>query len=69
MPKAYNRARVPAKQPAAKRDYVIVDPGHRPDMRGEFGGAKVALVAGKQVVRLSEAQAKFYLDSGVIRPA
>ncbi len=72
MPKAYRHVRA-AKQaaagrPLAKKDYVIIDPAHKPDLRGEFAGAKVTYVGGQQMVRLSDAQAKFYLDQGTIRP-
>lgn len=48
--------------------YVILDPAHRPDLRGEFGGVKVKKLHGKHVVHLSEKTARFYMDSGSIAP-
>jgi hypothetical protein len=49
-------------------DYEILDPAHRPDLKGEFAGAKVFREGTKQFVSLTESQAKFYLDSGAIAP-
>jgi hypothetical protein len=48
--------------------YVILDSHHRPDLRGEFAGAKVKRINGKQIVHLSAKSARFYLDSGSIEP-
>lgn len=45
-------------------DYAITDGNHRPDLRGEFAGVRVAKHGGKHVVRLTERAARFYLDSG-----
>lgn len=56
------------KQAAAVQDYEIVDRTHRPDLRGEFAGVKVRNKAGKQVVALTERQARFYIDQGAIAP-
>jgi hypothetical protein len=60
------RKSVPLATPT--RDYEILDPGHRPDLKGEFAGAKVQRRDNKQVVALTDSQAKFYLDSGSIAP-
>lgn len=49
-------------------EYVIVDADHRPDIRGEFAGAKVTIVGHQHVVWLSAKTARFYLDSGSIKP-
>lgn len=57
-----------AKMGPVLTDYVIVDPAHRPDLRGELAGAKVRHHDGKQIVSLTENAARFYLDSGSIRP-
>jgi hypothetical protein len=48
--------------------YVICDPDHRPDLRGEFAGTKVVRMGSQQVVYLSASAARFYLDSGSIEP-
>ena len=49
------------------RDYEILDPDHRPDLRGEFAGTRVQQRGDKQIVNLTEVQAKFYLDQGVLK--
>lgn len=49
-------------------EYVILDPSHRVDLRGEFAGVKVVVKNGHQTVRLTESAARFYLDSGSIAP-
>jgi hypothetical protein len=46
--------------------YEVLDPFHQPDMNGELAGGKVYKVGDKQYVRLTEQQARFYLDSGSI---
>jgi hypothetical protein len=48
--------------------YVILDPDHHADLRGEFAGVRVTQVGGQQVVMLSDTAARFYLDSGSIEP-
>lgn len=69
MAHRHRRAARKAGAKAVERmDYVITDPHHRPDLRGEFAGAKVRKVGGKQVVALSAKQARFYLDQGVLEP-
>jgi hypothetical protein len=50
------------------KSYVIVDADHRPDLRGEFAGAKVQIIGGRHVVKLPDETARFYLDSGSIVP-
>ena len=70
MPKSVRHQNAARKAAAAqgpvRTAYRITDPNHVPDMKGEFAGAKVKTVSGYQVVHLTEAQAKFYLDSGAI---
>ena len=48
------------------QEYEITDPHHVPDLKGEFAGARVVFRGGKQYVMLTDAQAKFYKDQGVI---
>lgn len=55
-------------QQAPAMDYIIVAPSHKPDLRGEFAGVKVRRENGKQIVRLTVRQARFYLDQGAIVP-
>lgn len=47
--------------------YEVLDPNHEPDLNGELAGGKVYLENGKQFVKLTEEQARFYLDSGSIQ--
>ena len=47
-------------------EYMITDPHHRPDLRGEFAGAKVYYRGGNQFVKLTASQAQFYLDGGAL---
>jgi hypothetical protein len=51
-----------------RKPYAIVDVNHTPDLRGEFAGVKVKRQSGQQIVMLTDKQAKFYIDSGSIRP-
>lgn len=60
----HHAARLAKKLPPETYEYEILDPSHRPDLHGQLGGGKVYYRGGKQYVRLNEAQAKFYLDSG-----
>jgi hypothetical protein len=60
-------ARLAKRQPAAKHEYEILDPSHTPDLHGQLAGGKVYFRGGKQYVRISEAQAQFYLDSGSLQ--
>jgi len=48
-------------------EYEVMDPNHEPDLNGELAGGKVYKKGGKQFVRLTEDQARFYLDSGSIQ--
>ena len=48
-------------------EYEVLDPYHKPDLNGELAGGKVYRKQGKQYVQLTEAQARFYLDSGTIK--
>jgi hypothetical protein len=57
-----------AKAGPALKEYVILDTNHRPDLRGEFAGCKVRLEGHQHVVKLSETAARFYIDSGSIKP-
>jgi hypothetical protein len=71
MPKSprHDRAAKKAGKPAPEiKAYVITDPHHRPDLRGEFAGAKVRKMGMQQVVDLTDKAAKYYLDAGAIKP-
>jgi hypothetical protein len=48
-------------------EYEVLDPNHQPDLNGELAGGVVYTKSGKQFVRLTEEQARFYLDSGSIQ--
>lgn len=48
--------------------YEITDPTHMPDLHGQLGGVKVHFRDGKQLVCMTESQARFYLDSGSLKP-
>jgi hypothetical protein len=61
-------ARKAAPTATPTSEYEILDPGHKPDLKGEFAGARVQRRDNKQVVSLTDSQAKFYLDSGSIAP-
>lgn len=52
----------------SKKQYVILDSNHKPDLRNEFGGAKVTRNGAQHTVWLSDKTARFYLDSGAISP-
>ncbi len=49
-------------------EYVITDPHHHPDLRGEFAGSRVYRRGEQQLVRLTPAQAKFHIDQGGLEP-
>lgn len=49
---------------ATKYRYLITDPHHKPDLRGQLGGVKVERIGGKQYVTMTERQARFYCDQG-----
>lgn len=67
-PRHHRRLRQAATAASARRPYVLTSPTARPDLRGEFAGAKVQRHGNQMVVLLSDRQARFYLDQGVIRP-
>jgi hypothetical protein len=49
-------------------EFEVLDPSHQPDLNGELAGGKVYKRGGKQYVRLTADQARFYMDSGSIGP-
>lgn len=51
-----------------KKQYLILDSNHKPDLRGEFAGAKVSRIGQHHTVWLTDKTARFYLDSGSIEP-
>jgi hypothetical protein len=51
------------------KEYEIVDPTVKPDMAGTLGGVVLVKRDGKMFVRMTKAQAMWYLDHGTIRPA
>lgn len=55
--------------PTETAEYVITDPHHQPDLRGEFAGSKVYRRGEQQLVRLTQSQAQFYIDQGGLEPA
>jgi hypothetical protein len=72
MPKAHRHLRAAKRNPPPKpaaEEYVITDPNHKPDLRGQFGGQPVYQRGLVQYVRLTPSQAKFYLSSGSIKPS
>ena len=62
-------ARLVGRPADEKLTYEITDPAHTPDLHGEFAGGKVESSGGKQRVRLTAAQAQFYLDQGTLKLA
>jgi hypothetical protein len=63
--------RAAAKSPKAltpTSEYMIIDPTHKPDLRGELAGGKVYVRGGKQHVRLTDRQAMFHRAQGKIAP-
>lgn len=61
-------AKQAGNQPAPLIEYEVLDPSHKPDLNGELAGGKVYRKQGKEYVQLTEAQARFYLDSGSLKP-
>ena len=61
-------ARQAGRAPDPLVEYEVLDPNHKPDLNGELAGGKVYRKAGKEFVKLTEEQARFYLDSGSIKP-
>jgi hypothetical protein len=72
MPVSIRQQALARKEAAMKApetaEYVITDPNHHPDLRGEFAGARVYRRGEQQLVRLTPAQAQFYLDQGGLEP-
>lgn len=58
-----------AQAVSSKKEYVILDSSHKPDLRGEFAGAKVTRIGSRHTVWLSDKTARFYLDSASIELA
>lgn len=61
-------ARMAGRAPDPLIEYEVLDPSHQPDLNGELAGGKVYMRSGKQFVRLTASQARFYEDSGTIQP-
>lgn len=57
-----------AKKVSVAKEYRILDPHHKPDLRGELGGCKVYRVGAEQRVRMSDITAQFYIDQGKLEP-
>lgn len=53
-----------AKSGGTLKEYRILDPHHKPDLRGELGGCKVYRVGVEQRVRMPDITAQFYIDQG-----
>ena len=72
MPHSPRHARAAARQGGSPIDetqeYEILDPAHQADARGELGGAKVYWRGGSQFVRMTPNHARFYIDSGSLKP-
>ena len=65
---ALKAIRLGALAPSVQK-YEIIDPDHRPDLRGHFVGQPVVIESGKQFVWLTPRQARFPLDQGSIQLA
>jgi hypothetical protein len=52
-----------------RQEYEIVDPTVKPDLAGTLGGVVVIERNGKKIVRMTRAQAQWYLDHGTIKAA
>lgn len=46
--------------------YRIINDRIRPDARGQLGGVRIEKVDGKRIVRMTPAQARWYLEAGAI---
>lgn len=69
MPHAHRHlraARLAGPPAPLVREYRIIHPLHKPDLRGELGGVKVQSRGAVKVVLMTDAQARFYIDQGVI---
>ena len=60
-------AREAGRVPDPLKEYEVIDPTHMPDLNNELAGGKVYRKQGKQYVMLTDAQARFYLDSASIK--
>lgn len=49
------------------QEYEIIDPRVKPDAAGTLGGVVVIKRDGQQFVRMTRAQAQWYLDHGTIK--
>ncbi len=49
------------------QEYEIVDPQVKPDAAGSLGGVVIVNRDGKKIVRMTRAQAQWFLDHGTIR--
>jgi hypothetical protein len=49
------------------REYEIVDPLVKPDAAGTLGGVVIVEKDGKKIVRMTRAQAQWYLDHRTIK--
>jgi hypothetical protein len=54
--------------PSQGREYEIIDERIVPDMLGQVGTSRIIHREGKRYVRMSEKQARWYLDHLAIRP-
>jgi len=52
------------RPPAPRHEFKILDPHHKPDLRGELGGAKVYRRGFDQFVMMTDRQAQFYRNQG-----
>jgi hypothetical protein len=58
---------VASKVREVPKEYEIVDPLVKPDAAGTLGGVVIVEKDGKKIVRMTRAQAQWYLDHGTIR--
>lgn len=65
-PRHQRAARLAGPPVAPTREYRVIHPLHKPDMRGELGGVKVVHRGAVKTVLMTDAQARFYIDQGVI---
>jgi hypothetical protein len=49
------------------KEYEIIDPLVKPDAAGTLGGVVIVEKDGKKIVRMTRAQAQWYLDHGTIK--
>jgi hypothetical protein len=63
---AKRQAKEATPTPEVPKVYVINDTAFTPDGQGGIGGVKTFFQGGKHCIRLLDAQAKYWLDQGVI---